>query len=83
MPFHLDLNRAVFVSWATMVAFVRPHEEPPLQQAHQVLAKTLLRPSSDRSHSTPSVTGWRASLLVGWMTIIVLWGIGHVIVALR
>jgi hypothetical protein len=29
------------------------------------------------------VAGWKASLLVAWMAIIVLWGIGHVITALR
>ena len=80
---HLDPDRPVLVWCAPMVAFIHPHEEPPLCQAHQVLARTLLRPVSRRARSTRSIAGWKVLLFVGWLAIVALWGIGYVIGSLR
>jgi hypothetical protein len=67
----------------TMIAFIQPPEKksrpPALQRVHRLLVATLLPRQSDPSHSAPPVAGWKAWLLVGWVTIVALWSFTHVI----
>lgn len=66
-----------------MIAFIQSPEKksrsPALQRVHRLLVATLLPRQSDPSRSAPPVTGWKAWLLVGWLTIVALWSVTHAI----
>jgi hypothetical protein len=64
-----------------MIAFFQPPESPrrspALQRVHRLLAATLLR-SSDLPQATP-IAGWKAWLLVAWLTMVAWWSVVRVI----
>jgi hypothetical protein len=66
----------------TMIAFIRPPEEshrsPALERVHRLLASTLLSPFYDPAHASP-IVAWKAWLLAGWLTMVVLWSVAHAI----
>ena len=67
-----------------MVAFTQPPRKSsqPAELGHacHVLADMLpTTTESDPSGILPPMVGWKAWLLVGWMTAAVLWGIRHTI----
>ncbi|MCE5301901.1 MAG: hypothetical protein LLF97_02190 [Planctomycetaceae bacterium] len=64
-----------------MIAFIRPPERSSrsrrLRRVHRVLAETLLPPEPEPFEPGPPLVGWKAWLVVGWLSAAALLGVVH------